>query len=203
MRTSRFLSSLVAGVAMAFAVSSGASASTTVTWTGSSSFNDASVTFAGFTANQLTGIGGSGTYDGVFWQPTSFSLLIDLNGAWTDVLDWSVAKYDNNNYSLSSLLTSPISFSTGTVTGIKLTSAPDGPYYDPNYNSFVSWCFEDCWHQDGETFTFTNSTTGGGGQDTTPLPAAVWMFGSVLAGAGGLQTWRGRRKSRVNRAAAD
>lgn len=30
---------------------------------------------------------------------------------------------------------------------------------------------------------------------TTPLPAAVWMFGSVLAGAGGVAGWRKRRKA--------
>lgn len=29
----------------------------------------------------------------------------------------------------------------------------------------------------------------------TPLPAAVWMFGSVLAGAGGVAGWRKRRKA--------
>jgi hypothetical protein len=29
----------------------------------------------------------------------------------------------------------------------------------------------------------------------TPLPAAVWMFGSVLAGAGGVASWRRKRKA--------
>ena len=181
MRTSRILLSLVAGAAMAFAVSSGASASTTVTWDGYSSFNDDSITFAGFTANQLTSIGGPGTYDGVGYQSTTFSLLIDLNGSWADIKDWTVAKNNYSNYSLSSLLAGPISFSTGTVTGIKLTSNPDGSFFDPNYNGFVSWCLFDCEHGDAETFTFTNASIGGGGEGTTPLPAAVWMFGSVLA----------------------
>jgi hypothetical protein len=40
----------------------------------------------------------------------------------------------------------------------------------------------------------TETTTGGGGQDTTPLPSAVWLFGTILAGAGGFQTMRRRRK---------
>jgi hypothetical protein len=42
----------------------------------------------------------------------------------------------------------------------------------------------------------TETTTGGGGQDTTPLPGAIWLFGTILAGAGGFQTLRGRRKER-------
>ena len=30
---------------------------------------------------------------------------------------------------------------------------------------------------------------------TTPLPAAAWMFGSVLAGGAGIDRWRKRRKA--------
>lgn len=35
----------------------------------------------------------------------------------------------------------------------------------------------------------------GGAPPETPLPAAVWMFGSVLAGAGGVAGWRRKRKA--------
>ncbi len=35
----------------------------------------------------------------------------------------------------------------------------------------------------------------GSAGSTTPLPAAVWMMGSVLAGGAGFGAWRKRRKA--------
>jgi hypothetical protein len=42
---------------------------------------------------------------------------------------------------------------------------------------------------------FVNLTVGPGGPGDTPLPGAVVLFGSVIAGVGGLQVMRRRRKA--------
>lgn len=48
----------------------------------------------------------------------------------------------------------------------------------------------------GEAFANTSILTNAFSVTTvTPLPAAVWMFGSVLAGAGGVASWRRKRKA--------
>jgi hypothetical protein len=39
------------------------------------------------------------------------------------------------------------------------------------------------------------SCTGGGDQGTTPVPGALWLFGSALAGAAGVGKWRRKRKN--------
>jgi hypothetical protein len=46
-------------------------------------------------------------------------------------------------------------------------------------------------------FAAGGPVTGGGGQNEVPLPAAVWLMGSVLAGGFGVGSWR-RRKKRAN-----
>ena len=43
----------------------------------------------------------------------------------------------------------------------------------------------------------TGECGGGGPHLGTPLPAAVWLFGSVLAGGAGIGRWRKRRKAAV------
>ena len=194
MRMGRSLVIIGAAVA-SLAFGAAANASTTVSWNGFSDFNSASISFAPISANQLTSISGPGTYEGVGYTTTSFSLYLDLNGSWTDVLNWSVPavpKGANPPEHLLSSISTPINFSSALVSGIKLTSSPSGQWFDPNYETFSQWWCD----SNSETFTFTNTSIGGGGQGTTPLPAAAWMFGSVLAGAGGLQRWRGRNKRR-------
>jgi hypothetical protein len=48
---------------------------------------------------------------------------------------------------------------------------------------------------DGET------TTGGGGANATPIPGALWLFGSAIAGAAGVGKWRRGRKAAATAAA--
>ena len=121
-----------------FIPGSPASAATVVNWTGANKFNDSNITFTGFTANELTAIGGSAMYEGCCSNniTTSFSLLIRLNGNWTDIFDWQY-KPDETPKLLSSLLPPAITFATGLVSGIMLTSNPNGsPSGDYNYTNF-------------------------------------------------------------------
>jgi hypothetical protein len=48
----------------------------------------------------------------------------------------------------------------------------------------------------GDTFTFQFRSS------ETPLPAAIWLFGSVLAGAAGLRKWLRKHRSEPGLAAA-
>jgi hypothetical protein len=49
------------------------------------------------------------------------------------------------------------------------------------------------------TCIFDCDTIGGGGQNEAPLPAAVWLMGSILGGGAGVGAWR-RRKQRTKAA---
>jgi hypothetical protein len=50
--------------------------------------------------------------------------------------------------------------------------------------------------QISEVVCATNCPPGGPGPGTVPLPAAVWLFGTVLAGGVGVSRWRKRRQAR-------
>jgi hypothetical protein len=41
--------------------------------------------------------------------------------------------------------------------------------------------------------SFYDGAGGGPAPDPTPLPAAVWLFGSIVAGYGGFSRWRKRK----------
>jgi hypothetical protein len=179
------LAATLSAVAICFAVTTGAEAATvTVNWSGDDSFNSSdSSTFSGFTANQLTSITGTGTYEASednhgHAVSTTFELLLKLNGIWTDVLNWTST---NTSEQLLSGLSTPVNFASSTVSGIELTASPSGED-DPTFDNFYHFSHD----QDiGEAFTFNNVAA-------TPLPAALPLF----AGGLGLVGFLSRRKKK-------
>src|SRR5665213_912 len=181
----------LSAVAICFAITTGAQAATvTENWNDDDSFNSSdSTTFSGFTANQLTSISGTGTYEASednhgHAVSTNFELLLDLNGIWTDVFNWTST---NTSEQLLSGLSTPINFASSTVSGIKLTASPSGDYDDPTFDNFYHFqsCRGDCDPYIGEAFTFNNVAA-------TPLPAALPLF----AGGLGLVGFLSRRKKK-------
>jgi hypothetical protein len=180
---------LVVAAVTCFALPSAGHASTVVTWNGSDSFNGTTapsgsdfITFTGFTANQLTGISGDGTYEaaGSGTTSTTFNLWLDLNGTWTSIESWVTS--DNHEQDLSGI-SLPKNFASATITGIALTANPSGTGDDPSFDNFRG---EESGH---EQFTFNTVAT-------TPIPGAFALFGSVLFGGIGVSTWRKRRGGR-------
>jgi hypothetical protein len=214
------LRTLATGFTALVVTATAASATTTVNWTGSDNFNDTQIIFSGFQANQLDDISGSGLYEACCHTgATSFTLQIDLNNHWIPLLQWS-STGDNVTHSLGDLVPPAISFTEGWVTGIKLTSSPNGEYNDPNFtdfnfvtylsqqdyynlhkseynswNDFIQCGDYDRYIQNTESFVFSDNVTGNGPPPgTTPLPGALPLLasGASLIGALG---WRRKRKA--------
>jgi hypothetical protein len=213
-------------LAMAFgaalATTSGASASTTVNWSGANNFNDAQITFTGFEANKLVDIFGSGLYEACCNRgSTNFTLQIDLNNHWTTILQWS-STGDDTTHALGNLVPADISFSTGIVSGINLTSTPNGSpssdhnftdfnyvtylsqqqYYDlhrseyKNWNDFINCGDYDRYINHVTSFEFTDcdvSPPNGPPPSTTPLPGSLPL---LVSGAGLFGAMRLRRKKK-------
>src|SRR5262245_30884564 len=198
------------------------STTNTVVWNGLSSFNDAAITFNGFLADQLSDIKGSGQYEACCWTgKTSFTLELYFNGGWQTVHTWKT-KGDEDTKLLDKLVPSVIAFSDKpvTVSGIKLTSSPDGsPWSDFNFTNLIGimsrheffekyrWKYRDWWHfnecDDYEQYVIKVtkfifdckhcSDDPHTNPLPTPLPAALPLMGSVLGGCG-FALWRRRRK---------
>lgn len=164
-----------------------ASSASALTWNGSNSFNDASITFAGVSASQVS-ITGNGTYEGsLFWPiPTLFSMSLQWGNQWHVVDAWAVIGQDENPTALSTRGTIT-GFGLHTITGIMFSSIPNGvPNSDKNYNGMT-----------GLNFNFALAVPEPG---STPLPAALPLMATVLFGAGAA-AWRRRRRNAANVAA--
>jgi len=121
--------------------------STTVVWNGDNSFNDETMTFSGFWANQLTDITGSGRYEACCKDgATSFKLELRIgqgkNKQWETILSWTTTG-DEVTHLLGDLVGPVIKFSDKPVyvSGIKLESSPNGKVEwgkgpDPNFTNF-------------------------------------------------------------------
>jgi hypothetical protein len=204
-----------------FAVTTSSYAVTTVNWNGTDNFNDASITFGAFKADQLSDIYGSGLYEACCTTgTTNFTLRLKLNGTWTEILNWSTAG-DNTTHSLGDLVPPVIDFNLSWVSGIKLTSDPNGkPSSDYNFTNFKfvtylnrqdyynlykekykSWDdFVNCgdyerYVRNVTSFVFCIDCvpTGGGGE--VPLPASLLLFATGIGGVMGLLGWRRKRKA--------
>jgi hypothetical protein len=226
MRPVTLLKSIVLSAALSSAgmVPGVVAATTTVVWSGGDNFNDAQITFDKFKANELIDITGFGQYEACCTVPavTSFNLDLRLNGHWTTVFSWTTTG-DEIQHKLGDLVPPVIKFSTDPiyVSGIKLTSSPDGkPSNDYNFTDFdfVTYLSRDQYYElhkseyksredfDGcgdyeryvhnvTSFIFCSSCFDGQGNVpiSTPLPAALPLMGSVLGGFG-FAMWRRRRK---------
>lgn len=155
----------VAGAMLALIVSTGLAAATSVTWHGANEFNDAEIKFTAFYSNQLTDITGtmfegneySGRYEGCcgpsYGYPygatpapqTNFTLWLKLGatadaaGTWTSILTWNRPGgwSEAGERYMHDLLSGPVGFAASYVTGIRLTSDPNGqPSGDYNFTNF-------------------------------------------------------------------
>ncbi|MFU7561558.1 PEP-CTERM sorting domain-containing protein [Stieleria sp. JC731] len=92
-----------------------------VTWTGGSDFDTDSIAFAGFTADSLVNITGPAIYhEHTFSNSDTASLAIRLDGVWTTIYSDTIT---NTTVNLSDIPT-PISFTQGFVTGLRLSGSP-------------------------------------------------------------------------------
>jgi hypothetical protein len=153
---------------------------------------------------------------------TNFSLFLHegpgLSG-WVDVLDWHYTP-DNTPVPLSGLPGLPVPLGDQQqIDGIALTSLPFGVPLgnDPNFTHLITTTtvcsnyngYDSRWGDDDDrnctkiknhtVFNFdctTCATTGSANLPATPLPAAAWLFGSVIAGGVGLGRWRRKRRAK-------
>jgi hypothetical protein len=181
MKLPTILSSLV----LALGLTCSASA-VTINWNGSTDFNDNTITFSGFTANTLTDITGSGTLSsGRNVGLVTGYLDLYINGSWVNIWsgsvddDWHTA--NPSSISLASILT-PITFTSGTITGLRLTSNPNGDVHDGNgynYNDVGGW---NC--QSDTSFIFNTVTSNTPIIPTPDAGSSIVLLGSALAALG-------------------
>jgi hypothetical protein len=226
MRPVSLLTSIVIGsvVLVAGALTSRASATTTVDWTGSNNFNDWQITFSPFQANQLTDITGFGQYEACCEKGwTTFTLDLQFDTGWKTILTWKT-KGDEKVHLLGDLVPDVIAFSDSLISGIRLTSDPNGkPSSDYNFANFNFGIylsrdeyyekykskyssrkeFDNC--DDYEqyvrkltsfVFDLTDSTAESPPPAPTPLPATLPLMGTVLGGFV-LARWRRRRRKSI------
>ena len=131
-------------------------------------FDNASITFAAIQAGSVTitesdgFFGDHGTNDG-----NVFSLQLLLDGTWTTI--WSQVGdcgVGNCDQAITSI-TTPISFTSASVTGIQFLSST-GIYWA--YHHIAS-----DWNGNGRTTSFEFISP-------VPVPAAVWLFGTAMIG---------------------
>jgi len=136
-----------------------------------SSFNTATMTFAGFTATDLDSILSANTSAAIYHAHTgSMTATIELriDNAWTTIFTDTITSSDGNVLIANTF--TGASFSSGTVDGIRLSSAPQ------QNQSFHNWL----------TTTSTTPVIFDFSSAAVPIPAAVWLFGSGLLGLVGM-----------------
>ena len=164
---------------VAFLAASVVAQAQTFTWTGPSSFNDASQTFAPITANtlDLRSTSGATLIDGNLFGPVSFGINLVIDGTVTNVYSRTLS---NSVVTVNSLPI--ITFATGAVSAIQFTSSPNTL---ANYNGFRPFLG----FIGSTTFTFSNNTP-------VAVPGPIAGAGlPVLIGLAGVWLVRRRRQS--------
>ena len=128
-------------------------------------FDVGMISFPGFQADRLTGITGTGIYHNHAGVGT-FSIAVELDGAFTDIFTDTLGPASENR-TLAEIDT-PLGFTLGTVTGIRLAVTPA---------TLQGWHLLSGGVGSGTTFTF--DTLG-----PVPLPAAAWLLVGALAALG-------------------
>ncbi len=166
-----------------------ANAGVIINWTGGSNFDIETITFAPTIANAIVAINGSdstnytgdpmmaGAFAHAHGGSTTMFIDVNLNGVWTNVYSHPVGG-SPDEFFISSI-TTPITFSLGTVDGLRVyTDVIIG-------NAFHQW-------QGGSappSFTFDTVTA-----SAVPEPATMTMLGIGVAGMFGY----GLRRRRAN-----
>jgi hypothetical protein len=162
---------IVAVFAFSSAVAS-ASTINTVSWTGSDNFDSEAIFFTPFEASVLLDITGTGIAHNHGYVPEfQVSLLIHLDGAWTEVASATLTDMTGANYALGDLFAPPLSFSPGVV---------DGLWLQPQFYqqvTFHSLRTDGYGHLGGTQFTFTNADS-----QPVPEPATLATLGVGLVG---------------------
>lgn len=125
-------------------------------------FDVGQVSFPGFTANSLSGIAGTGIYHNHSGVRT-FSIAVELDGVFTDIFSDTLGPASVNRE--LALIRAPLFFALGTVTGIRLSVAPE---------VLQGWHLLSGGMGEGTTFSFDTLVP-------VPLPAAGWLLLGGLA----------------------
>lgn len=155
-----------------------ASASELVPWTGSDTFTTEEIFFPGFTANAFLGITSGGGLLVDKGVATTFNLDIFLDGSWVNIANFSTSG-DNVPYSGGDVFPGPNSFTSGMVSGLRLSADPPAAT-GSNFFSVAD-------PQSVFEFGTRAPTTSG-----VPEPSSMGLMGLGLVGLG----WYSRRRTR-------
>jgi hypothetical protein len=167
---------MLVGCFLASGAVNDAKASISVNWGGPNNVVDADYLFAGFVANQLTSITGPGYSHNHGNTSVVFTIGLRVDGNWVTIDSWSQNSAD---HLLSErTLGGPISFSGGTVDGIRLTSNPDvnQAYHNMNTNPPT-------------VFTFDSVQSG----SVVPEPSSIGIWSIFGLAISGVVVWRRKK----------
>ena len=178
----RFLTCLA--MAFSFCGADAANGATVINWTGASDFEDATISFSSFTANQLTDI--TDTAGIAYWHDhfdggpaMNITLDVRVDGIWQTL--FSHTSTDTLDHPIHQIPT-PITFTGGLVDGLRFTSDPN---QSNSYHAFDSTL----------QFHFDEVATG-----TVPEPAtlAIWGVGTL-----GFAAFSYRRRAKLKSRGAE
>lgn len=160
-----------------------AKASQIVTWTGNDSFDNESISFASFIANEITGFSGGGIYHNHSGEPVSIGIDVHINGIWVTVRTTTIPS-DNATHPFSSIA-GPLTFFKGSVDGLRLTSTPISG------NSFHNMRgLNDVYGTNNQVTSFTFDTSDA--LFSVPEPSSIALVFTALPMGLGL-AWKRRR----------